>query len=180
MFGPEPVTFHGKHWWTEGAHYQPPTIQRPRPPIMVAGSGEQVTLRQVAQYADACNFGPGRNTGKVRAPEEVRRKLDVLRRHCEALGRPYDDILRTHFTSWAMVAPTEREAQAKLKRYYPDGLTEDLRATRIVGTPEQVAAYYQSIADAGMQYFVVQVLDAGDEETIRLLATEVMPNVGHG
>jgi alkanesulfonate monooxygenase SsuD/methylene tetrahydromethanopterin reductase-like flavin-dependent oxidoreductase (luciferase family) len=177
MFGPDPVTFHGKHWWCEGAHYQIPTVQRPRPPVLIAGSGEKVTLRQVARYADACNFGPGRNTGSVRGDEDIQHKLDVLRRHCEEIGRPYDDILRTHFTSWAMVAPTEAEALAKRDRYYPEGLTEEQQITRIVGTPEQVAAYYQSIADAGMQYFVIQVLDATDEETLCLLATEVMPNV---
>lgn len=177
MFGPEPVDFHGKHWRTEGGHYQVPTVQQPRPPIVIAGSGEKVTLRQVAQYADACNFGPGRNTGAVRGDEGIQHKFDVLRRHCDVIGRPYDEILRTHFTSWAMVAPTEAEARAKLNRYYPDGLTEEQEITRIVGTPEQVAAYYQAVADAGMQYFVVQVLDATDHETFQLLAKEVMPNV---
>jgi alkanesulfonate monooxygenase SsuD/methylene tetrahydromethanopterin reductase-like flavin-dependent oxidoreductase (luciferase family) len=177
MFGPEPVTFHGKHWWTEGGHYQIPTPQRPRPPIVIAGSGEKTTLRQVAQYADACNFGPGRNTGAVRGDEGMQHKFDVLRRHCEALGRPYDNILRTHFTSWVMVSPTEAEARAKLRGYYPDGLNEEQQITRIVGSPEQVTAYYQALADAGMQYFVVQVLDATDHETLRLLATDVMPNL---
>jgi alkanesulfonate monooxygenase SsuD/methylene tetrahydromethanopterin reductase-like flavin-dependent oxidoreductase (luciferase family) len=177
MFGPEPVDFFGRNWWTEGGHYQISTVQQPQPPIVVAGSGEKVTLRQVAQYADACNFGPGRNTGAVRGDEGIQHKFDVLRRHCDAIGRPYDDILRTHFSSWTMVAPTEEEARAKLKRYYPDGLTEEQEITRIVGNPEQVAAYYQSLADAGMQYFVIQVLDATDHETFHLLANEVMPNV---
>lgn len=174
MFGPEPITFHGKHWSTEGGHYQIPTT---RPPIVVAGSGERTTLRQVAQWADACNFGPGRNTGAVRGDQGLQQTFDALRRHCDTLGRPYDDILRTHFTSWVMVAPTEAEALAKRDRYYPDGLNEEQQITRIVGSPEQVTAYYQALADAGMQYFVVQVLDAEDLETLRLLATEVIPNL---
>jgi len=177
MFGPEPVTIHGKHWWTEGGHYQIPTVQQPRPPIIIAGSGEKKTLRHVARYAEACNFGPGRNVGSVHGAEGIQAKLAVLRRHCEEVGRPYDDILRTYFTSWAMVAPTEKEAFAKRDRYYPNGLTEEQKITRIVGSPEQVAAYYQSVADAGMQYVVIQVLDAADEETFRLLGTEVIPNV---
>jgi alkanesulfonate monooxygenase SsuD/methylene tetrahydromethanopterin reductase-like flavin-dependent oxidoreductase (luciferase family) len=74
-----------------------------------------------------------------------------------------------------MVAPTEREAIEKRDHYYPEGMTEEQRITRIVGTPEQVAEYYQGIIDAGMQYVVAQVLDAGDQETIRLFATEVAP-----
>jgi alkanesulfonate monooxygenase SsuD/methylene tetrahydromethanopterin reductase-like flavin-dependent oxidoreductase (luciferase family) len=177
VWGPEPFTFAGEHWRTEGGHIVPGPMQSPRPPLIIAGAGERVTLRQVAQLADACNFGPGQNTGAARGAEEVARKLGVLRDHCEELGRKYGDILRTHYTSWLMIAESEREAKAKLDRYYPDGLTEEQRITRIVGTPDQVAAYYQEIVDAGMQYFVCQVLDAADEETIRLLATEVMPRV---
>jgi alkanesulfonate monooxygenase SsuD/methylene tetrahydromethanopterin reductase-like flavin-dependent oxidoreductase (luciferase family) len=177
MFGEQPFTFHGRHFSAEAARYFPPTPQRPRPPILIAGAGEKVTLRQVAQYADACNFGAGTNVGKVRSHDGLARKFEVLRGHCDALGRNYDDILRTHFTSWAMVAETESAAIAKRDRYYPNGLTEEQQITRIVGSPEQVRSYYQAVADAGMEYFVVQVLDAADEETFRLLATEVFPKI---
>jgi len=180
MFGEEPFSYAGKHWWTEGGHYQVRSVQRPYPPILIAGAGEKVTLRQVAQFADVCNFGAGANTGKVRDQSDVTRKLNALRGHCQALGRDYDSILRTHFTSWAMIAPTESEALAKRDRYYPQGLTEEQKITRIVGTPDQVIPYYQSLADAGIEYFVVQVLDATDEETFRLLATEVAPQIRTG
>jgi alkanesulfonate monooxygenase SsuD/methylene tetrahydromethanopterin reductase-like flavin-dependent oxidoreductase (luciferase family) len=180
MFGDTPFTFQGRHWWTEGGHYTVKSRQNPRPPIMIAGSGEKVTLRQVAQYADACNFGAGTNTGRVRDMSDVRHKFDVLRAHCDTLGRPFNDVLRTHFTSWAMIAPTEAEAIAKRNRYYPNGLTEEQSITRIIGTPEQVIPYYQALADAGMEYFVVQVLDASDEETFRLLASEVAPRIRPG
>jgi alkanesulfonate monooxygenase SsuD/methylene tetrahydromethanopterin reductase-like flavin-dependent oxidoreductase (luciferase family) len=177
MFGPEPFSLQGELWSVEGAHYPHGSKQRPRPPVMVAGSGERVTLRQVARYADACNFGAGRNVGKVTDTTAVKRKLDLLRAYCAEIGRPYDDILRTHFTSWAMLATTEAGAIAKRDRYYPDGLNEEQQITRIVGTPEQVAPYYQALVDAGMQYFVIQVLDAADEETFALLATEVLPRL---
>ena len=79
----------------EGAHYRlaetvcvPAPVQQPRPPILIGGSGERKTLRLVAQYADACNlFGE--------SPETVAHKLDVLRRHCDDLGRDYDAIEKT-------------------------------------------------------------------------------------
>jgi F420-dependent oxidoreductase-like protein len=79
----------------DGRHYQlaetlcvPQPLQRPRPPILVGGGGEQKTLRLVARYADACNvFGTGR--------DQVAHKLDVLRRHCQTEGRDYDEITRT-------------------------------------------------------------------------------------
>jgi F420-dependent oxidoreductase-like protein len=79
----------------EGRHYQlaeticlPQPIQRPRPPILIGGSGERKTLRLVARYADACNlFAPD--------PAVVAHKLEVLDRHCEAEARNPADIQRT-------------------------------------------------------------------------------------
>jgi F420-dependent oxidoreductase-like protein len=74
-----------------GRHYQlaeticsPPPVSRPRPRILIGGSGERKTLRLVAQYADACNLFGG--------PVEIAHKLDVLRRHCEAVGRDPNEI----------------------------------------------------------------------------------------
>lgn len=79
----------------QGRHYQlaeticsPRPIQQPRPRILIGGSGERKTLRLVARYADACNlFAVG--------PAEVKQKLDVLARHCEAEGRDLADIRKT-------------------------------------------------------------------------------------
>lgn len=76
-----------------------------------------------------------------------------------------------------MLAPTDSAARAKLAHYYPEGINVEQRFSRVVGTPAQVSAYYQSLVDAGMEYFVVQILDAADTETIELLAHEVIPRV---
>jgi alkanesulfonate monooxygenase SsuD/methylene tetrahydromethanopterin reductase-like flavin-dependent oxidoreductase (luciferase family) len=176
VWGPEPLTFAGKHFSTTAGQVAPPR-QQPRPPLMIAGGGERVTLRQVAEHADACNFGSGRNVGRAATLDAVRHKLDILRQHCNAISRPYDEILRTHFTSWLMLASTDEAAQAKLNTYYPDGLTDEQRQTRIVGTPERITGYFQELVDAGIQYFVVQIMDVSDHETVELLAREVMPRV---
>jgi F420-dependent oxidoreductase-like protein len=76
----------------EGRHYQlaetlcvPPPLTRPRPPILIGGSGERKTLRLVAQYADACNLFAD-------TPDDVARLLDVLRRHGEDVGRDTSEI----------------------------------------------------------------------------------------
>ena len=63
--------------------------QSPRPRILIGGGGERRTLRLVAQYADACNLFTSPN------PDDIRHKLDVLRGHCEAVGRDYDSIQKT-------------------------------------------------------------------------------------
>ena len=76
-----------------------------------------------------------------------------------------------------MLAPTADAARAKLARYYPHGLNAEQLHSRVVGAPDAVAAYYQDLVDAGMQYFVTQILDASDTETVELLAREVVPLV---
>jgi alkanesulfonate monooxygenase SsuD/methylene tetrahydromethanopterin reductase-like flavin-dependent oxidoreductase (luciferase family) len=177
VWGPEPFTYYGHYHSTDKERVVPAPLQQPSPPLILAGSGERTALRLVARYADACNFGAGHATGLVRTPDEVRRKNAVLDRYCHEVGRDPRNVLRTHFTSWLMLAPTEAAARAKLDHYYPEGINEEQQFSRVVGTPTQVAAYYQSLVEAGMEYFVVQTLDAADTETIELLAREVIPLV---
>src|ERR1700752_3510163 len=71
--------FKGKHYQLEETLCSPMPVSQPRPRILIGGSGERKTLRLVAQYADACNIFGG--------PEDVAQKLDVLRRHCDDVGR---------------------------------------------------------------------------------------------
>lgn len=177
VWGDEPFTFHGAHHSTEREQILPPPFQHPGPPLLLAGSGERTAFRLTARFADACNFGPGHATGSVRTPEDVQRKNALLDERCREAGRDPRTVLRSHFTSWLMLAPTPGAARAKRDRYYPEGINEEQRFSRVVGSPEEVAAYYQSLVDAGMQYFVVQTLDATDTETIELLAREVIPSV---
>jgi F420-dependent oxidoreductase-like protein len=89
MWADDRTPFHGKHYQLEDPLNHPQPIAKPHPPIMVGGGGEQKTLRLVAQYADACNL-----FGRL-GIDALRGKLDVLRGHCEEVGRPYDQIERT-------------------------------------------------------------------------------------
>jgi alkanesulfonate monooxygenase SsuD/methylene tetrahydromethanopterin reductase-like flavin-dependent oxidoreductase (luciferase family) len=169
-----PFTFTGQHYRVEGARIAAP-VQAGGPPLMIAGAGDR-TLRQVARLADACNFGGG-PAGKVDTPEQARERLAALRRFCAEAGQPYDEILKTHFTHWVILAPSEEEATAKVRRYFPDGLDSFWGKSLVWGTPAKVAQYYRGFVDAGIQYFVVQVVDPDDEQTVRLYADEVVPRV---
>lgn len=176
LWGPEPFTFRGEHFAVEQMHVNPPPLQHPRPPLMIAGGGERGTLRQVAQYADASNFGAWQVLGGAETPEQIRHKLEVLRGHCAALGRPYDEILRTYFTGSLILAPNQAALTAKLARVFPLGLPDWVGP--VYATPEQAIEHYQERVEAGIQYFVVQLIDCTDEETLELLAHAVMPRVG--
>jgi F420-dependent oxidoreductase-like protein len=90
MWSGDSTAFHGRHYVLERPVESPQPLTRPRPPILIGGAGERKTLRLVARYADACNLFDIPDGG-----ETVRRKLDVLTRHCEGLGRPYEEIDKT-------------------------------------------------------------------------------------
>lgn len=169
VWGDTPFTYEGRYYRAAETRVQPPA-QRPHVPLLIAGGGERVTLRQVAQYADVCNFGAGAWTGGAASLDDVRRKLEALRRHCEALGRPYDAVLRSHIALPVVLAPTRAALEAKLDA------RPQVRAnpSLIAGTPDEAIAAYRALVEAGMRYFIAG-LWAGDGETLRLLGGEVMP-----
>jgi F420-dependent oxidoreductase-like protein len=88
MWSDDDGPYDGRHYRLAETICSPRPLQTPAPPVMVGGDGERKTLKLVAQYADACNlFG--------RDPETIRRKLEVLDRHCEDVGRDPAEISRT-------------------------------------------------------------------------------------
>jgi F420-dependent oxidoreductase-like protein len=86
MWSDDESPYEGKHYRLARTLNSPQSLTRPHPPILIGGGGEKKTLRMVAQYAQACNLFVG---------PDLERKLDVLRGHCEALGRDYDEIEKT-------------------------------------------------------------------------------------
>jgi alkanesulfonate monooxygenase SsuD/methylene tetrahydromethanopterin reductase-like flavin-dependent oxidoreductase (luciferase family) len=89
MWDPDQVgPFDGRHYQLAETLCSPAPLSRPRPPVLIGGTGERKTLRLVAQYADACNIFTS-------TPAEVGHKLDVLRRHCDGVGRDESAIRKT-------------------------------------------------------------------------------------
>jgi hypothetical protein len=154
---------------------------------MVAGNGEKVTLRQVAQWGDACNLKDGPPLSDESIPDSeraasVERLLRVLTGHCERLGRDFDEILRTHFTLYLNLGETMESSRAKANgldtsRSTSPGTRARGTTSMLVADPDRAIRYYQAMVDIGIQYFIVQ-LDARDAETIELLMTRVAPHVG--
>ena len=102
MWAGDQEPFQGRHYRLERPLNVPGALRRPHPPILVGGSGERKTLRLVARYGDACNLF------EFAGLEALRHKLEVLRGHCAAEGRPYDEIQKTTF---GQVGETESAAQ---------------------------------------------------------------------
>lgn len=161
MLSRQGTTFAGRYYRVADAYNQPGPIQQPHPPLLIGGNGEKVTLRVVARYGDMCNL-----TG---TPDEVRQRLAVLREHCRAVGRPYEEITRTTF-GWLLIGRTEEEAAAKRARYM-----QHEPFPGIAGTPRQVVARLREYAAAGSQYHIFSMPDAHEMEPLRIFGGEVLP-----
>jgi alkanesulfonate monooxygenase SsuD/methylene tetrahydromethanopterin reductase-like flavin-dependent oxidoreductase (luciferase family) len=161
MWSEKRATFQGRYFHVEDAILEPKPVQKPRPPIMIAGGGEQLTLRAVARLADACNIG-----GDL---ETVKHKLSVLRRHCEAAQRDYSAIEKTHNNSW-LLARDHAAVAAKRQRLAARG---PLRG--FIGTPAQAIDQIAQYRDAGVQLLINSDY-RNDMETHELMEAEVMPH----
>ena len=155
------ATFHGKYFHAEEAILEPKPVQKPHPPIMIGGSGEQLTLRAVARLGNACNiFG---------APEIVKQKYEILRRHCEKERRNYDEIERTNLTG---IVIARDEPALKVKR---DKLKVPDPYRGFVVTVPQAIELIGRYEEVGVQMFICSFY-RNDWESMELLAGEVMPN----
>ena len=155
------AAFHGRYFRTDQAILEPKPVQKPHPPIMIGGSGEQFTLRAVARVGNACNiFG---------SPEVVKGKYEILRRHCEAEGRDFEEIERTNLTS-LLLARDEAKLKAKRERL---ALPDPFRGFAVtVSHAVELVGRYQ---DVGVQTFICSLFK-NDRESMELLAGEVMPH----
>jgi F420-dependent oxidoreductase-like protein len=164
MWHDDEATFEGKYYQVRGAINQPKGVQKPHIPLLIGGGGEQVTLKLVAQYADACNVGHLDNAGLVH-------KFDVIRKHCEQIGRDYHEIRRNVLFNCALGASEEEALQRAevFRRNIPSGR---LREQALVGTPATIRRRLQEIEQAGAQEVIIYLPDAAQLESVRLFARE--------
>ncbi len=176
LWGDAPSAPRTRHYSVSAEPLKPAPIQRPRIPILIAGGGERVTLRQVAEHADASNFGQHHWTGGVQGKEGVQRRLAALRGWCERLGRPYDSVLKTNTTLPLVIAETRSAVADKLNRYVPPFIREITSDSIVAGTPDEVIAHYAPLVQAGLQQFLAMVYGS-DIDTVRQLAERVLPEL---
>jgi F420-dependent oxidoreductase-like protein len=160
MWSEKRTTFKGKYFQAENAILEPKPVQKPHPPLMIGGGGEQLTLRAVARHANACNVGG--------TPDQVRHKFEVLRRHCETQKRNYDEIERTNVIGFVL-ARDDAALAAKRQR-----LEVPAQFMGFAGTVAQATDLVGKYKDAGSQLLISSAW-RNDLETHELLAADVMP-----
>jgi F420-dependent oxidoreductase-like protein len=142
MWRGDETPYHGRHYQLERPLNSPQALSKPHPPIMIGGSGERKTLRFVARYAQACNLFPG---------PDLARKLDVLRAHCEAEGRDYDEIVKTVYYRFDVGERGERAGQ--------------------------VADELAGLAAMGFQAAIGQVARVSEIEPLEVIGSQIIPAV---
>jgi F420-dependent oxidoreductase-like protein len=161
MFRQERATFNGRFCRIDDAMNFPRPVQPNGPPIMIGGGGEQRTLKLVAQYGDMCNiFGDAAT---------VWHKMDVLRSHCQAVGRDPETIVKTRLGS-LIIGKTQEEADRLFEQLLNrPGVNKDwARAGFIVGGPDRVAEKAQELLDAGLDGLIFNMPHLEDPEAIQL------------
>ena len=133
--------FHGRQYHARRLMNSPQSISRPRVPIMIGGGGERKTLRIVAQYADATNVFGG--------PTAIHHKYEVLRQHCEEVGRDPNEIERSTLQGVNLA----REA------------------------PAQIVDRFGELADAGAQHVIFSVHDVDDPAQIETIGRDLIPEL---
>jgi F420-dependent oxidoreductase-like protein len=133
--------FHGRQYQARRLMNSPQSISRPRVPIMIGGGGERKTLRIVAQYADATNVFGG--------PTAIHHKYEVLRQHCEEVGRDPNEIERSTLQG------------VNLAR----------------NAPAQIVDHFGELADAGAQHVIFSLHDVDDPAQIETIGRDIIPQL---
>jgi F420-dependent oxidoreductase-like protein len=162
MWQDEEAHFEGAYYQVRGAINQPKGVQQPHIPLLIGGSGEQVTLKLVAQYADACNVGDD--------PASVKQKLAILKQHCERLGRDYESIHRTSST-FCLLADSDEQALAQLPAERKARLGKIVQ-TALIGSPETIRQRLAAYEEAGVQELLLRFVDGTNLEALRRFAQE--------
>ena len=145
MWSGEVGSYEGEHYRLAETLNSPQALSEPQPPVMIGGMGEKRTLRLVAQYADACNLFAYGGSGLIR------HKLDVLRGHCEDVGRDYEEIERTALGTV--------------------NLGDEGMST------EEVIGLCQEMSEAGIQHLIFNMPNVHEVKPLVTFGEEIIPAV---
>ena len=164
-------TFDGTYYSIDKPINEPKNSGKGKVPLWIGGGGEQVTLKLVAKYADACNVGGGN-------PEVVRQKLEILKGHCETVGRDYAEIVKSTSIEPLVILDKGADPTPALEQYRGNQSLEDFRQRALIGEPDQIAERLRGLGEAGATYIIIYIPRvAYDPSQINRLAQDVLPQV---
>jgi F420-dependent oxidoreductase-like protein len=163
----ETFDFSGRHYTVTNSPALPKPVQRPRPPVVIGGTGPRRTPALVARFGDEYNapFSP---------PERVAELNATVSGACEAAGRDPASLLRSAAVA---ICCGSDDAEVTRRAAALGREVDDLKANGVCGTPAEVVDRLGEYADAGAERAYLQVMDLDDLDQIRLIGQEVLPAV---
>lgn len=161
MWTERETTYSGTYYQAHRANCDPKPLQQPRPPIWIGGGGEQLTLRVVAQHADWSNFGG--------SPPEFLHKREVLKQHCEKVGRDESSI-RKSWSPEIAIRETDDELRALQRTSVRRESYEDWKAGNLIGSRAEVADKIGRYIEMGCSGFIPWCVDYPDSTSLEVFA----------
>ncbi len=169
----EKASYNGKHYRIIDAVCEPKPVQKPHPPIIIGGGGEKLTLRVTTRHADRYDLG------YLPSLEHYKRKLKVLEKHCETVGRKVSEIEKSCWPAGQIfIGEDRKELKERVMQWVPKGVSlEDFMRTNFVGTPEDCIKQLQQYMNLGVTQFMLFFGDLPDLKGLRLFAEKVVQKI---
>jgi alkanesulfonate monooxygenase SsuD/methylene tetrahydromethanopterin reductase-like flavin-dependent oxidoreductase (luciferase family) len=163
------TTYQNKHYTLKDAVCEPKPLQKPHPPITVGGSGERLTLRVTAKYADRFDWG------FLPSLDVYKRKIEVLENHCLSIGRDFSEIEKSCWPGGqVLIAQNQSELNKKISKLKPANTSlEDFQKVTLAGTAEECWESLQVYVDLGVTYFMLFFADLPSVDGLRLFSEVV-------
>jgi alkanesulfonate monooxygenase SsuD/methylene tetrahydromethanopterin reductase-like flavin-dependent oxidoreductase (luciferase family) len=170
MWTEEKTSYCGKYYRLNEAMCEPKPLQKPHPPITIGGSGEKLTLQVTAQYADRFDWG------YLPSMELYKHKLGVLKGHCEAVCRDFQEIEKSCWLGGQIfIAKNQKVLDEKVSQRKPKNVSmKDFQECGLIGTPGECRQKIQQYADLGVTYFMLFFGDLPSMDGLRLFAETVI------
>jgi F420-dependent oxidoreductase-like protein len=161
-------SFQGRFYTLKDAPFAPKPVQRPHPPIVIGGQGEQWIMPLVGRYADGWNAPIGLT------PEDITRRMAIVRDACAKAGRPSCDIEVSAFLVLYSITdvPLAGPVSGLAARFIAG---DRVQRSLLAGSPERIRQKIQGYVDAGVTHIIMNVQPPYDPALLRRFASEVMP-----
>jgi F420-dependent oxidoreductase-like protein len=162
------ASFQGKYYAVDEAVNNPKPVQKPHPPILIGGAGEKLLLRVVAEHANIWNCPNS-------AAQALPQKLEILKRHCDAIGRDPQTI---EVSEQCIMVLGRNEKDLRQKTEFAKqalGTVFDIEKTALRGTPDQLVEAIRHRNRQGVSFFTTLFGDLNQPETLELFAGKVAP-----
>ena len=170
MWSEDRANYSGKYYSIEEVVCEPKPLQKPHPPITIAGAGEKLTMKVTARHADRYDWG------YLPSKALYKHKLEVLQNHCRIVGRDFQEIEKSCWPgSHVFIASDRKELDEKLSQRKPKNMsTKDFEQQRLTGAPDECMRTIQQYADLGVTMFMLFFGDLPSTDGLRLFAETIV------